>query len=111
MTAYTIKPLRWDWDSRSPGWDSVTGHWKAKTPVGDFSVWPSGIGSRWRLEGEFSRPCESIDDGKAKAEAYYRERLLPALVPVSASIVICANSLRSPCQPSPKYDPGPEGRT
>lgn len=118
MTAYTIKPLEWRLGETVPEW------WTAETILCHFAVFR--IGDRWKwkaigLPQSFTEPCESFDDGKAKAEAYYRERLLPALVPVPESAdapwkcgmcgylnggLVCTH-----CGDVPVHYPNPEGRT
>ena len=91
---YTIKPIAWECISEY--------RWVADTVVGRLAVRSSGNRTQWYLcDSGLIHDCDSIDDGKAKAEAYYRERLLPALVPVpdGAQVVDVA------------YNPNPEGRT
>jgi hypothetical protein len=88
---YTIKPLNWihskDDDQESWVADSIfcvlyvrRNRWR-----NDDGSW-----SEWRFEYcrdeyycEDSVVVESADDGKAKAEAWYLETLLPALTEVS----------------------------
>ena len=75
MTLYTILPLKWVRISDD--------RWVADSPVGRFVVRFNGCGWEWYVIGQtVSVDCDSIDDGKAKAEAYYRERLMGALEPV-----------------------------
>jgi hypothetical protein len=74
---YTIKPLVWEESNGGK-------NWHAMSPYEKFSVWEYGEYCWWAIDmlGP-SRPCYSIDDGKAKAEAHYRERLMQALEPVT----------------------------
>lgn len=95
MTTYTMKSLEWR--------ESDPGFWQADSIFGDFAVGELGKQVRVWVDAKDVRSLrsDSIDDGKAKAEAYYRERLLPALVPVpdGAQVVGVA------------YNPNPERRT
>lgn len=79
---YRIKPLEWRLvrDNEEEGaW------WTASTVFGNLDVERSpGEGCRWRYcfdeyydEGNLG--CESIEAGKADAERFYLDRLLPAL--------------------------------
>lgn len=81
---FSIKPLEWNQirtDAHEDGeW------WTASTVFGSFDVErDTGLRCyRWRYcideyYDEDSHDCESIEDGKRAAEAYFRERLLPAL--------------------------------
>ena len=68
---YRIKPLEWaEWSPRI---------WAADTILGTLFVRErEGGGFRWYGWG-VSDSCESSSVGKLAAEAYYRERLAPAL--------------------------------
>lgn len=73
MATYTIKPLAWEQCK-------VYGDLIAKTVLGSCEVSKRYSGTlRWAAPGRGYEPCSSIEDGKAKAEAYYRERLMEAL--------------------------------
>ena len=94
MTAYTIKPLEWRFED---------GLWRADSIFGQFFTYEPRVGEagRWALAGWLFRDCDGLSDGKAKAEAYYRERLLAALVPVPDGAQVVGVH----------YNPNPEGRT
>ena len=95
MTAYTIRPLEW-LNARHSYYA------EAKSLLGWFHIRESSAGLIWECPNCMARgKCESIDDGKAKAEAYYRERLLTALVPVPDGAQVV----------DVHYNPNPEGRT
>ena len=106
MTAYQIKPLEWEEGNGGK-------NWQAETPFMRLTVWEYGEYCWWAIDllGP-AKPCYSIEDGKAKAEAYYRERLLAALVPVPTffhhdeAVHGCA---ATPAQAA--RNPNPEGRT
>lgn len=72
---YRIAPLKW---SLLP-W----GEWRAGCIRGVYSVsrheWYLGE----RYNAEFYLPCSSVKDGKAQAEAHWREYIEQALIPVS----------------------------
>lgn len=83
MTTYTIKPLVW-----KKATDDVTLYLEsvvcAVTVIGQLHVWSepnSPCRFRWSITGGLSHDCDSIEDGKAKAEKYYIERLMAALTP------------------------------
>jgi hypothetical protein len=66
---FTIKPLEWVDDC-------------AISILGTYYVWKSTKGWRWQCRKQSTfEVCESLDDGKSKAEAHYRERLMQALAP------------------------------
>jgi hypothetical protein len=76
---YRIRPLDWKL------FHSPNEHWSAFSVFGTIEV---GIKDNddfyWKycfdeFYDEKTSFCESIPDGKAKAEAFYLERLLPAL--------------------------------
>lgn len=74
-TLYTIKPLEWEEQSNGKG---VMAH----TPIGiSYFV---GVcktnGFRWDYVPDYdeecaAESCDSIEDGKAQAEAHYREQI------------------------------------
>lgn len=73
-----VRPL--EWADR----DCFASH--SITVFGRIEVWNVDLGWHWRLIADdgrviFSRRCDSLADGKAKAEAWYNERLAPALAP------------------------------
>lgn len=74
---YRIKPLVW----RTHATFSHT----CATIFGDLAV--SCLTGHWYWElivaneTQAWKTCTSLEDGKAKAEAYYRKRLMQALVP------------------------------
>jgi hypothetical protein len=72
--AYRVKPLEWEKKSN--------GFW-ADTIIGRFGVGADATGWLYVTAGRLER-CDGIEDGKAKAEAHYRERLLVALEPVES---------------------------
>lgn len=76
---YRIKPLEWeDFDGIEFSAHTVFGWWFVRQRrKGWFVALPD------------ARPinCDSPEDGKAKAEAHYRERLMAALEPVQAITV------------------------
>ena len=79
---YRIRALKWTTASS----DSYA---EAKTLIGWLyvEIWPDR--KRWTCPANSARgDCDSIEDGKAKAEAYYRERLLAALEPVPNVVVV-----------------------
>lgn len=70
-------------------WGEVNYHsWKATSPFGEIQVWDSDLGYHWRVLEEDNRVvvaakrCDSLVDGKAKAEAWYCDRLAAALEPL-----------------------------
>ena len=76
---YRIRPLVW---VETPNDDeNYMAH--AATLVGHYHVYRTVRGCEWHGFGQWDdwAPCDSIEDGKAKAEAHYRERLLAALEP------------------------------
>jgi len=80
---YRIKPLKWEIDYQrteceSHGADALD--WSFEVCRHD-GVWDWG----WYLGGsyELGKPCDSLEDGKAKAEAFYRVRLLEGLEKVT----------------------------
>lgn len=79
---YRIKPLGWQLCRDSPedgAW------WRTDTVFGSIDVLSEPDGScRWKYcfdeyYDEASHDCESVDEGKRLAEAFYLGRLLPAL--------------------------------
>ena len=73
---YRIKPLTWVRID-----DNV---WTANTVLGRIDLWETE--GEWVLDvpkADRIFRCRSLEDGKAKAEAYYRERILPALEEVT----------------------------
>ena len=87
---YRIKPLEWTQSCKT--WWLTSGGWCASTVVGTFMVWEYEPGQvRWAIHEERGYfTCDSIEDGKAKAEAYYRERLLATLEPVPDGATVVA---------------------
>lgn len=81
MDLFAIKPLRWT------EWSNSNGSW-AEAPdevFGRFLVSHDGEGGWFDVACDYfltKEPCESVEDGKAKAEAWRLERLLHALVKV-----------------------------
>jgi len=68
---YRVKPLEWI---------LTGGIFYTHTIVGNFSVCPTSGKVRLSTWTENNaRDCHGEEDGKAKAEAWYLERLLPAL--------------------------------
>jgi hypothetical protein len=81
---YRIAPL--DWRCIRPAGDPDGDWWTVETVFGSMSVECDNGRFLWRYcfdeyYDEDSHTCESLEAGKAEAEAYYRERLLPALLP------------------------------
>lgn len=76
MKTYTIKPLEWK-RQKSDVWctDTVFGLMTVCCRGAGVSYWEYHFGDD---DAAYHR-CDSIEDGKAKAEAFYRERLLTAL--------------------------------
>lgn len=75
---YRIKPLVWREYAGGYIADTILGPLR----VGRFS-WghaPAGPGGEWK-----DSPCHSTRQGKTRAEAYYREKLLAALEPAGES--------------------------
>ena len=78
---YRIKPLEWEDYEDSDGLDSA----RAPSIFSEIYVIQDEPGVfHWRYcvdeyYDEGSESCESIEDGKAKAQAWYLNRLLPAL--------------------------------
>lgn len=73
---YTIRPLEW----KRRGY-ATREEWACTTIflVG-FAVWSVEPNAYlWVIGTGQPQPCDSIDEGKAAAEAHYRSRLLPAL--------------------------------
>lgn len=77
---YAIKPVTWTL------YDAQKNHWRADTVVGVLWAWHQADADRffWELDCENQElagggSCDSIDDGKAAAEARYREVLEMAL--------------------------------
>lgn len=74
-TLHTIKPLEWSTDSYDGVW-SITG---LRTYFVN-PLKPEGYEWGFYAGGEFiGEPCDSIEDGKAQAEAHYRAQLLKCL--------------------------------
>jgi hypothetical protein len=67
-TLHTIKPLEWEMSPDAP-------YFLAKTPFGFYEVTYSKNGWDWFRDNEYQATCTSIEDGKAQAEAHYREQL------------------------------------
>lgn len=80
VQTYTVKPL---------AWASLTDegdYWRAETVFGPVEVYRSNAGGwHWFRQSDEDYPadamlpCDSAEDGKWQAEAYYLSRLLPAL--------------------------------
>ena len=71
---YKIKPLEWT-EERDGDAD-----WVAHTPLGDYWVDHSVLCTIWLYRPEMSGGyCTSVEEGKAAAEAHWRERILPML--------------------------------
>lgn len=85
--AYHLKPLEWVCHRDASHDDGEW--WSADTVLGSISVERDpGNGRRWRYcfdeyYDEGSHACASIADGKAEAEAFYRDRIMPALAPTA----------------------------
>lgn len=75
---YRIKALEWA-KSRD---DDCLEVWLADVPFIRLEVYHQKRGGffRWGF-ATWDKPCASLEDGKAKAEAYFRERLITALDP------------------------------
>jgi hypothetical protein len=74
--AYAIRPLKWsDAQHEYSEAKSLIG-WLYVRRVSDRLTWSHPAGQQFGL-------CDSIEDGKAKAEDYYREMLMAALEPVT----------------------------
>lgn len=85
-TLYRVIPLRWECHRPTDHEDGEW--WSAATIFGRFSfqvMYDTNLREHlWRycfdeVYDEGNRTCDSIEDGKRQAEAYYLERLLPAL--------------------------------
>lgn len=78
---YTVKPLEWE----SHVDDNGNDRWLAGTVCGLMRVRRKQYtGWEWsycfdEYYDKGTRHCDSAEDGKRQAEAYYLERLLPAL--------------------------------
>lgn len=77
---YRLKPPEWK--------EEPHGGWTAEVPHGHLTVSFWGEGEWWwaywfSYYDEGRVDCDSPDDGKAKAEAYYRDWLLKAFDPVT----------------------------
>jgi hypothetical protein len=69
---YRIKPLEWE--------EAGHGSWWASSVLGPIGVYPGGLNLPWeRIHPTY---LGTLADGKADAEARYRERLQAALEPV-----------------------------
>lgn len=91
---YRIKPLEWEGNDPKLEGDKV----RVTTIFGSMYVGYTMLphegeyylpGEHWvwgycfdEYYDEAEHDCDSLEDGKAKAEAHYRERLLAALEPV-----------------------------
>jgi hypothetical protein len=80
---YQIKPLAWR--CVRPAGHGEGEWWTAESVFGSFDVEADDGGTRWRycfdeFYDEGRHDCESVEAGKAAAEAYYQKRLLPALL-------------------------------
>jgi hypothetical protein len=82
--SFRIRPL--EWERCRPEDPPPYEWWWAKTVLGDIHVECDEEGRcSWRYcfdeyYDEGKHDCDSIVDGKAAAEAFYLERILPALV-------------------------------
>ena len=89
MKTYTITPLEWIAFE-----DGLMG----KYHDGHYYVekFPAGFGWWWTDAHRTSktRRCTSLEDGKAKAEADWQARLLPALEEVTAGDAYCYCGLK-----------------
>jgi hypothetical protein len=80
---YRIRPLEWRLTTDCNDND----HWHAATVFGGMAVYReqhSGWGWGYCFEEYYDEAihcCESAEDGKQQAEAFYLSRLLPALEP------------------------------
>lgn len=85
-SGYAVKPLVWASHKDHDGND----YWHADTVFGGLSVERKQYaGWEWsycfgEYHDEDSHACDSAEDGKRQAEAYYLSRLLPALEPADA---------------------------
>ncbi len=80
---YTIRPLEWKDVSSFTGYDYSV----AETPFGSLLIERMSLESPWKWGGYFQPgppiyPCDSLAHGKQLAEAYWRERIMQALVKV-----------------------------
>lgn len=83
---YTIRPLEWDDKELIEEFDSIS----APTCFGNYRVEKTEDGFRWsycfdEYYDEGYSECDSAEDGKAKAEAHWFERLSGCLLPVTRS--------------------------
>lgn len=84
MDTYTIKPLEWKGETDTFGDERYT----AETCFATFNVYKNADDPQWRWDWCISEyhdegycDCESLEDGKQKAEAYWISRIMPALEP------------------------------
>lgn len=90
---FTIAPLKWESSVIADYEDWKQTRWRAEVPFGSYAVvenWDNEEGeseTRFTWEYHFreyhdenEEVCASVEDGKAKAEADWRERLALALV-------------------------------
>jgi len=76
--AYRIKPLEWEQrGSPTPHWPDM---YEARVPGGKYSIQQLPSGEWWVTwemgfveDGEMA--CVSLEDGKAKADTHWRDRL------------------------------------
>lgn len=95
MSTFTIKPPEWTYSKCEGGDDDPPQHtWMCNTALGslvvrtDFDdeskwVWSSCFAEYYDETGPTD--CDSAEDGKAKAWAYFVERLMPALEPATTA--------------------------
>lgn len=79
---FRIAPL--EWRCHRPAGHADGEWWSADTVFGSIDVEDFYGRFRWRYcvdeyYDEGSEECENVEDGKAKAEAWYHGRLKPAL--------------------------------
>jgi hypothetical protein len=71
---YKVKPLVWVEDA--------DGLWLAKAAGTTYSVWTICGRTSWDWTESAVQRCDSVEDGKAKAEQHHRERIAAALEPM-----------------------------
>ena len=67
---YKIRDLEWEQDDEGLWW--ADGSFESELDLGLRFVVAE---SYWYLAGDYRHECDSIEDGKAKAEAHYRKLL------------------------------------
>jgi hypothetical protein len=86
---YKIKPLKWEEDKESANkkkWDDINALHEAFTPIAVFEIeqWASGDWAySWCFCEYYDQGgdlCESLEDGKAKCEKIWVEKLEKCLI-------------------------------